>query len=90
MIGLLYHSQILYDNGKDSGFFKDGKIRPDTSAEGHRNKYSCDGPHYDDDAVKKAEEALKKDWNQDWNLLLNNCQDYTDAVIDLLPKMRHQ
>lgn len=83
MLGPLYHSQILYDDGRpNSGFFPDDKIRDD---KGHSSsEYICDGPHFDDGAVAEAERELQKNWDMDWTPISNNCQGYTGAVFERL------
>jgi uncharacterized protein RhaS with RHS repeats len=89
MAGPLHHSHIWYDDGSDSGFFDDDSIRPDR---GHdRSDYTCDGPDYDDNKMREAEKDVQKNWDMDWRMPANvfdwnNCQDYTDAVVDQLTK----
>jgi RHS repeat-associated protein len=83
-LGPLHHSQILYNDGTDSGFFDSDSIGAD---KGHdRSEYSCDATNYEDDKFKQAEKDVQKNWDMDWRMPMtsgwNNCQDYTDAVID--------
>lgn len=33
-----------------------------------------------DEDVRAAERRVQENWNYDWDLLRNNCQDYADAV----------
>ena len=78
----LHHSNIFYDNGRNSGFFDDDSIRPD---DGHtRNEYECDSEHFDDQLMDRAEREVQRNWDMDWRMPFfgrwNNCQDYTEAV----------
>lgn len=80
MIGPLYHQQIFYKDGSDSGFFKEG-VRSD---EGHsKSEYQCEAKDYDDDKLKEAEQQLMSDAKLDYSLPLNNCQDYIQGVQEL-------
>lgn len=80
IVGNLYHQQIFYKDGSNSGFFEEG-VRSD---EGHsKSEYQCDVKEYDDDALKAAEQQLMSDPKLGYDLLLNNCQDYIKGVIDI-------
>lgn len=70
----VFHEQILYKDGTNSGFsFAD----PDTSG------YSCKDKEYDDALMKKAEERAKISFDmKNYNVITNNCQDYVDEVIN--------
>jgi hypothetical protein len=41
-----------------------------------------------DDLMEKAEEEVQKNWDLDWKLKGNNCQSYTDAVVDEILKQQ--
>lgn len=91
-IGLL-HENGFYDNGGDVGFFPEG-IRSDVP--GQLNNYSREGPFYDDSIMQQAEQNLRNSGNwlpddpgepwysnanpNDYDLTLNNCQDFADAL----------
>ncbi|MDI4650714.1 MULTISPECIES: RHS repeat-associated core domain-containing protein [Pseudoalteromonas] len=80
----VFHEQILYKDGTNSGFsgnglFADGfsYTDPDTSG------YSCKDKEYDDALMKKAEERAKISFDmKNYNVITNNCQDYVDEVIN--------
>lgn len=84
MTGDLHHSQIFYDDGPDSGFFNDDTIGNDTRHS--RDAYQCEGTEFDDKKLRDAERKVQENWDMDWRMPLtggwNNCQDYTDAVVD--------
>lgn len=80
----VFHEQILYKDGTNSGFsgnglFADGfsYADPDTSG------YSCKDKENDDVLMKKAEERAKISFDmKNYNVITNNCQDYVDEVIN--------
>ncbi len=71
----VFHEQILYMDGTNSGFsgnglFADGfsYIHSDTSG------YSCKDKEYDDALMKKAEERAKISFDmKNYNVKTNNC-----------------
>ena len=81
--GLLRHDQIWYDDKQtpsNQGFFDNDKIRED---DGHiRGEYdfSRDPKIYDDSLMREAEKNIRKNWDMDWRLRSNDCQDYGDAA----------
>jgi RHS repeat-associated protein len=80
MVGKLYHQQIFYKDGSNSGFFKEG-VRSD---QGHsKSDYKCAHKEYDDEKMKEAEQQLMSDPKLGYDLIINNCQDYVQGVIDL-------
>lgn len=42
--------------------------------------FSRDPKLYNDNWMREAERNVKNNWEMDWRLLKNNCQDYVDAV----------
>jgi uncharacterized protein RhaS with RHS repeats len=78
--GPIHHSQIWYDDGSNSGFFDNDKIRPDTGHTIDDYSFTRDPKHYDDNIMRQAEQNVQQSWDTDWSLSTNNCQDYTDAV----------
>jgi RHS repeat-associated protein len=79
--GPVHHAQIWYDdNGSNSGFFDDDKIRPDTGHTIDEYAFTNDPRNYNDNRMRKAELNVQKNMNKNWQLGLNDCQDYTDAV----------
>jgi RHS repeat-associated protein len=84
----LRHDHIWYEDGTNSGFFDDDKVRPDYIDEnnpdaGQRSKGDYQNCRYigPDDKVRETEERVKKKMNTDWKLWFNDCQDYARAVI---------
>ena len=91
-LGLL-HENGFFDDGSDIGFFPEG-IRPDDPSE--IKNYELGGPHYDDTTMREALENLRdsKQWlpdnpsekwyentdPYDYDLILRNCQDFSDAL----------
>ena len=80
MSGPLRHDQIFYDDGTNSGFFKEG-VRPDF---GH-SKDEFTGCRYigPDSIVRSAERELNTRFGDNYNLAFHNCQDYVKAVDNL-------
>ena len=61
----VFHEQILYKDGTNSGF---SYADPDTSG------YSCKDKEYDDALMKKAEERAKISFDmKNYNVKTNNC-----------------
>jgi len=82
--GLLRHDNIFYDDGTDSGFFDDDVIRPDR---GHsKDEYSHCRYIGDDSIVLQAEETVQENWDNDWRVVDNNCQDCAGAVEEMVHK----
>ncbi len=80
IVGDLYHQQIFYKDGSNSGFFKDG-VRSDA---GHsKNEYQCEAKDYDDERLKESEQQLMNDPKVGYDLFTNNCQDYIQGVEEL-------
>ncbi|KQC11411.1 MAG: hypothetical protein APR62_01650 [Smithella sp. SDB] len=91
--GPFYHSNFIYDDGKNSGYNPDRKtglavVGPDQAKEDMTAKYQTVGVYLQDDILRQAESNLKSAWNQttnpnapDYSLLFHNCHDYTGAVL---------
>ena len=95
-VGPLHHDRFLYDNGDDSGYYRDSTVGDDRSS--LVGKYQNVGEHLDDDLLRQAETNVSQFWDRSeypdvekYELLWHNCQDYCDAVIaeyDVLKAMR--
>lgn len=84
LVGLPYggpsrHDHIWYDDGGNSGFFDDDRVRPDFGHSRDEYDFSRDRRHYDDEIMRLAENEVQRNWDWDWRLN-NNCQDYAEAV----------
>ncbi len=81
--GLLRHDQIWYDDKQspdNSGFFDDDSIRADRGHTRDEFDFSRDPRIYDDSLMREAEKNIRKNWDMDWRLRRNDCQDYGDAA----------
>lgn len=86
----LYHSQIFYDNGEDSGFFPRGVDFDNLGKwrEGDFRFYGIPdrlggGQYFDDALMREAESNVQDRFrDRDYNLLAKNCQDYVEAVVE--------
>jgi len=76
------HDQIFYDDGTNNGFFYDNQIRPDYEHAKEDYNFDRKRGRFDDDLIRKAEENVQRDWDMDWRLCTNDCQDYVKAVIE--------
>jgi hypothetical protein len=86
--GPFHHDRFLYDNGSDSGYYSDSKVRPDNADE-MINKYQNVGEHLDDNILYQAEQNIRAQWDKNVNpnakrygLLSHNCRGYADAVMN--------
>lgn len=86
----LRHDQIWYDDGQSSGFFDDDTIRPDRKYPREAYDFRRDPRHYDDDLMREAERSVQRDWDMDWRLRNNNCQDYVGAVRDAYERLKRE
>ncbi|MBI2398459.1 MAG: RHS repeat-associated core domain-containing protein, partial [Xanthomonadales bacterium] len=87
-VGPIEHENIFYDDGSDSGFFRDDVIRPDR---GHsRDEYGECRYIGKDKNVKLAEKMVQEHWDNDWRGLDNNCQHYAGAVEDMAFRLETQ
>jgi hypothetical protein len=81
--GLLRHDQIWYDDKQspdNSGFFDDDTIRDDLGHTRDEFDFSRDPRIYDDALMRDAEMNIRKNFDMDWRLVSNDCQDYVDVV----------
>ena len=78
--GRIRHDQIWYDDNTNSGFFDDDIVRSDSNHTRSDYDFRRDPNYYDDNVMRDAERNVLSNWNMDWRLLNNNCQDYVDAV----------
>jgi hypothetical protein len=79
--GRLRHDQLWYEDGTNSGFLGDYKIRSDIGHTRNDYNFNRDPNYYDDNIMREAEKHAQMEWDMDWRLLNNNCQDYVDAVV---------
>ena len=95
-IGPLRHDRFKYDDGTDSGYYEDGKIRKDKPE--NDKKYKSDKTGLDDERLKKAEDKVKKDgWEKtDYDANPFNkkpdhqCQNYCDKVMEEYEKLKKE
>jgi hypothetical protein len=40
--------------------------------------------------MREAERSVQRDWDMDWRLRNNNCQDYVDAVRDAYERLKRE
>ena len=86
--GVLRHDQFFYEDGSNSGFFDDDAVRSDT---GHTRSEYADCKYVGaDDLVRAAEKRVQQDWNMDWKVVTNDCQDYARAVTNSVNKTANQ
>jgi RHS repeat-associated protein len=83
--GPLQHDRFRYGDGSDSGYYGDGRVRPDDAPQYLLDKYKDAGPWLDDNALREAENNVQNNgWtDRPYNLNPANshqCQDYSDAV----------
>jgi len=80
-VGKLRHDRFKYDDGTDSGYYDDGKIRPDKPE--NDDRYEDDVTDLDDDCLRQAEENVRDEWlKKDYHKFKHNCQHYCDAVME--------
>ncbi len=77
----VYHQHIFSEDGSGdnwgfttTGLFDDSK---------NKSKYQCDDKSYDDQAIREAAAKIASRFSGDnYNFILNNCQDYVTDVLD--------
>ncbi|MBB1331748.1 MULTISPECIES: RHS repeat-associated core domain-containing protein [unclassified Pseudoalteromonas] len=79
----IFHEQILYKDGTNSGFSGDGLFADGFAyTDSETSAYSCKSKEYDDALMKKAEARAQISFDmKNYNVVANNCQDYVDEVI---------
>jgi len=88
--GRLRHDQIWYDDDTNSGFFDDDAIRTDRNHTRNDYNFNRDPNHYDDNVMRDAERNVQRNWDMDWRLRNNNCQDYINAVRREYERLRRE
>jgi len=91
--GKLKHTRFIFDDGSESGYYGDSRVKNDPASEKLKSKYKNVGEYLQDDILKKAVSNVKPKWDYskdsivneykltDWFGPSHNCQDYTDAVL---------
>jgi RHS repeat-associated protein len=74
------HDQIWYEDGSNSGFLGDNVIGEDIGHEREDYDFTRNPKLYNDDWMREAETNVKNNWEMDWRLIKNDCQQYTDAA----------
>jgi RHS repeat-associated protein len=87
-MGSLHHDRFLYNDGTDSGYYSDSKVRPDDAPQSFIDSYENVGAYLHDDILRQAEQNIRNNWDQntnpeapDYSLWSHNCQDYADEVL---------
>jgi RHS repeat-associated protein len=91
--GPFHHDRFIYDDGTDSGYYDDSTVRPDDAPQDLIDQYVNVGEYLDDDVLRQAEANIRNQWDRRvppdkrgwimlYDLLLHNCQDYADAVME--------
>ena len=98
MFGPFYHAQFFFDDPtfysydeqgrerRDIGFLNDNRIRPDDFQ--YLPEYTVRTANLDDATLHKAIENIEKNWDMDWRLFGNNCQDFGNAVMQEYERLR--
>ncbi|EGM76515.1 RHS repeat-associated core domain protein, partial [Rheinheimera sp. A13L] len=76
----LYHQHGFYEDGTgdNAGFSKSGLFDDRENSD----KYSCENTSYNDSLMRKAQSNIEKKWQADnYDPILNNCQDYMDDLL---------
>jgi RHS repeat-associated protein len=95
-IGPLRHDRFKYDDGTDSGYYDDGKIRKDNPK--NDEKYKDDKTGLDDNLLRKAEQKVKDNgWEKTpYDAIPFNgqkdhqCQNYCDEVLKEYEKLKNE
>ncbi len=88
----IFHEHGFYEDGTgdNTGFTTSGLFDDRKNSSSYQQ---CSSTSYDDNTMRQAQNNIKKDWESkyshasnkwksDYGFILNNCQDYTDALID--------
>ncbi|WHP30888.1 RHS repeat-associated core domain-containing protein [Trabulsiella odontotermitis] len=92
----VFHAHIFFDDGTNIGFGGDSGL----FSEPKTNDYTCNKEKYNDDIMKKAVEIVKNEpdnllfpegskqyGNDNYNFIVNNCQDFVSDVLDEYKKL---
>ena len=94
----IFHAHIFFDDGTNIGYGGDSGLFNESKT----NDYICNKEKYDDDRMKKAVEIVKDepdnlffpkgdkqygDDNENYNFIVNNCQDFVSDVLDEYKKL---
>jgi len=87
--GPFHHDSFAYDDGTNSGYYADSRVRPDNASQDLMDRYHDVGGNLQDDVLRQAEQNVRDQWDQgtnpnaeEYKLFTHNCQDYADAVIE--------
>ncbi|OHB53187.1 MAG: hypothetical protein A2Y12_06795 [Planctomycetes bacterium GWF2_42_9] len=85
-----HHDRFLYDDGDDSGYYDDSRVKKDPASKKLQKRYERIGRWLDDKLLRQAEKNVRKNWDIKTNPKVEkyklmgkkhkNCQDYCDAV----------
>ena len=86
--GPFHHDRILFDDGTESGYYSDSRVKDDPASKKLKNRYKNVGEYLQDEILKEAVNNVKPKWNYSKDSLVNeydlwnhNCQDYVDSVL---------
>jgi hypothetical protein len=91
--GPFHHDRFLFDDGTESGYYDDSRVKDDPASEKLKSRYKNDSEYLQDNILKQAVENIKPKWNRTNDSLVNdykltnawrlshNCQDYADEVL---------
>lgn len=83
----VFHEQGFYEDGTgdNTGFTTTGIFDDRKNA----SSYQCSSQSYDDNRIRIAAQNIKNKWPaSSYHGLSNNCQDYTDALLDEYNKVK--
>ena len=83
----IFHEHGFYEDGTgdNTGFTTNGLFDDRENI----GQYQCGGDSYDDDTMRQAEQNIADDWQDGYNFVTNNCQDYIDALIDEYDRLQN-
>lgn len=99
-IGALHHDRFLFDDGTETGYYDDSRVRDDSASQELKDRYENIGEKLDDDILKEAVSNIKPKWDNtegsklaeykltDWKAPSHNCQDYCDEVLKEYEKIK--
>ncbi|UYM15948.1 RHS repeat domain-containing protein [Endozoicomonas euniceicola] len=76
----IFHEHGFYEDGTGDniGFTGSGLFDDREKAD----QYLCSDESYDDSTMRQAQENIADDWQDGYNMITNNCQDFMDALIN--------
>ena len=61
--GLFHHDRILFDDGTESGYYSDSRVKDDPASKKLKNRYKNVGEYLQDDILTEAVNNVKPKWN---------------------------